>query len=55
MQKHGVEIYPDSGKNPWDRAEDVYSPRSHDCMPEETDFAETHQEAQVDLEWRGKN
>ena len=40
MQKHGVQIYPGSGKKPWHRAEDGY--RSHDCMPEETEFAETH-------------
>ena len=55
MQKHGVQIYPGSGKKPWDRAEDGYPPRSHDCMPEETEFAETHQEAQADLERREEN
>ena len=53
MQKHGVQIYPGSGKKPWDRAEDGY--RSHDCIPEETEFAETHQEAQADLERREEN
>ena len=53
MQKHGVQIYPGSGKKPWDRAEDGY--RSHDCMPEETEYAETHQEAQADLERREEN
>ena len=55
MQNHGVQIYPGNGKHPCDRAEDDYPPRSHDCMPEETEFAETHQEAQVDLERREKN
>jgi len=54
MQKHGVQIYPGSGKKPWDRAEDGYPPRSHECMPEETEFAETHQEAQIDFERREK-
>ena len=35
--------------------EDGYPPRSHDCMPEETEFAETYQEAQTDLERREKH
>ena len=42
-----------AGKKTWDRAEDGY--RSHDCMPEETEYAETHQEAQADLERREEN
>ena len=50
-----MKIYPGSGKKPWDRVEDVYPPRSHDCMPEETEFAETYEEAQTDLERREKN
>ena len=54
MQNHGVKIYPGGGKHPRDRAEDGYPPRGHDCIPEETEFAKTHQEAQVDLEWREK-
>ena len=37
------------------REEDGYPPRSHDCMPEETEFAETYQEAQTDLERREEN
>ena len=44
MQKHGVQIYPGNGKHPWDRAEDGYPPRSHECMTEKTEFAETYQE-----------
>ena len=44
--KHRVQIYHGSGKHPWDRAEDGYPPRSHDCMSEETESAETRQEAQ---------
>ena len=56
MQKHGVQIYPGSGKHPWDRAEDGHPPRSHKCMPEETEFAETHQEKpkskQTIMMWR---
>ena len=31
------------------------TPRSHDCMPDETEFAETFQDAQEDLERREKN
>ena len=55
MQKHRVQIYPGSGKTHWDRAEDGYPPRSHDCMPKETKFPETRQESQKDLERREKN
>ena len=37
-------------KKPWDRSENGYPLRSHDCMPNETEFAETFQDAQEDLE-----
>ena len=63
-----MQIYPGSGKNPWvsppfycdfqfdeDRAENGYPPRSHDCQPEETEFAEDFELAQEDLERREKN
>ena len=40
---------------PWDRTENRYPPRGHDCMPDETEFAETFQDAQEDLERREKN
>ena len=54
MAENGVQIYPGSGKNPWvhhpfhdadvfviheDREENGYPKRSHDCQPEETEFA----------------
>ena len=55
MRSKGIEIYPGSGKKPWDRAKNGYPPRSHDCMPDETEFAETFQDAQEDLERREKN
>ena len=55
MESHGIQIYPGSGKKPWDRSENGYPPRSHDCMPNETEFAETFQDAQEDLERREKN
>ena len=42
-------------KSEWDRSENGYPPRSHDCMPNETEFAETFQDAQEDLERREKN
>ena len=42
-------------KEPWDRAENGYPRISHDCMPDETEFAETFQDAQGDLERREKN
>ena len=55
MVDSGIEIYPGRGKKPWDRAKNSYPPRSHDCMPDETEFAETFQDAQEDLERREKN
>ena len=38
-----------------DREENGYPPRSHDCQPEETEFAEDFELAQEDLERREKN
>ena len=38
-----------------DRDENGYPPRSHDCMPCETEFANAFEEAQLDLERRVKN
>ena len=54
-ESHKIQIYPGSGKKPWDRSENGYPPRSHDGMPNETEFAETFQDAQEDLERREKN
>ena len=51
MKEHGVQIYPGGGKNPWVKSfcfmifdfmnceENGYAPRSHGCMPTETEFA----------------
>ena len=55
MESHGIQIYPGSGKKPWDRSENGYPPRSHDCMPNETEFAETFQDAQEHLKRRENN
>ena len=55
MAERGIQIYPGSGKKPWDRAENGYPPRSHDCMPYEMEFAQSFEEAQIDLERREKN
>ena len=70
MAENGVQIYPESGENPWvnppfhdvhvfliheDREENGYPPRSHDCQPEETEFAQTFETAKQDLERREKN
>ena len=55
MESHEIQIYPGSGKKPWDRSEKGYPLRSHDCMLNETEFVETFQDAQEDLEWREKN
>ena len=52
---HRIEIYAGSGKRVWDRADNGYPPRSHDCMPCETEFANAFEEAQLDLERREKN
>ena len=69
MAENGVQIYPGSGKNPWvnrpfhdvhvfliheNREENGYPPRSHDCQPEETEFAQAFEETQEDLERREK-
>ena len=37
-----------------DRALNGYPPRSHDCMPDETEFANVYYDAQIDLERREK-
>ena len=55
MESHEIQIYPGSGKKPWDRSEKGYPLRSHDCMLNETEFVETFQDAQEDLGQRGKN
>ena len=54
-EEQGNSDLPWEWKKPWDRAENGYPPRSHDCMPDETEFAETFQDAQEDLERREKN
>ena len=69
MAENGVQIYPGSGKNTWvhhpfhdadvflihkDREENGNPPRSHDCQAEETEFAQSFEEAQQDLERREK-
>ena len=38
-----------------DREENGYPPRSHDCMPAETEFATAFELAQEDVERRDKN
>ena len=38
-----------------DRSENGYPARSHDCKPEETEFANAFEDAQLDLERREKN
>ena len=40
MNSKGIQIYPGSGTS-WDRAKNCYPPKSHDCMPVESEFAET--------------
>ena len=55
LERHGIQMYPGSGKKPWDRRENGYPPRSHDCMPAETEFANAFEEAQLDVERREKN
>ena len=67
MAEYGIQIYHGSGKKPWvrsalvesdnfeDRAADGYPPRSHHCMPDETEFANSQKEAQLDLERREAN
>ena len=70
MAENGVQLYPGSGKNPSvhppfhdvhvfltheHREENGYPPRSHDCRPEETEFAQAFEEAQEDVERHEKN
>ena len=38
-----------------DRDDNGYPPRSHECMPNETEFANAHEDAQLDVERREKN
>ena len=38
-----------------DRLENEYPAKSHDCQPEETEFANAFEGAQLDLEWKEKN
>ena len=45
---HGFRLYED-------REENGYPPRSHDCMPAETEFAGGFELAQEDVERREKN
>ena len=70
LQKKACRYIRGQGKNPWvhhpfhdvdvfliyeNREENGYPPRSHDCQPEETEFAQAFEEAQEDLERREKN
>ena len=41
--------------NNGERVDGPYPPRSHDCMPCETEFANTFEDAQLDVERREKN
>lgn len=54
-KRNGIEMYPGGGKKPWDREVNGYPPRSHDCMPCETEFANCFEEAQLDVDRREKN
>ena len=69
MAENGVQIYPGSGKNTWAhhpfhdadvfliheyREENGYPLRGHDCQMEETEFAQSFEEAHQDLERREK-
>ena len=54
FEEHGVEIYDGAGKT-CGAHKNGYPPRSHDCNPIETAFANIYQEAQLDLQRREKN
>ena len=54
-KKHGIQIYLVGEKPPWDQQINGYPPRSHDCMPCETEFTNSFKEAQEDVERREKN
>ena len=58
MAENGVEIYPFHDADVFlideDREENGYPPRIHDCQVEETEFAQSFEEAQQDLERREK-
>ena len=45
----------DREKGPGKAIEGKYPPRSHDCMPPETEFANSFEDAQIDVERREKN
>ena len=47
-----IEIYPKSVKK---LRKNGHPPRSHDCVPDETEFEDTFQDAQENLERREKN
>ena len=55
----GVDLKKSFRENPRtnceDRADNGYPARSHDCMPDETEFANSQEDAQLDLERREKN
>ena len=38
-----------------DRQDNSYPPRSHDCTSNKTEFANAHEDAQLDVERREKN
>ena len=40
IKSNGIRIYPGGGKKPCDRKENGCPPSSHDCMLEETEFAD---------------
>ncbi len=48
FESHGIEVYNGSGKTVGEHP-DGYPPRSHDCMPAETHFANIFHRAQCDL------
>ena len=55
MARRGIQIHLGGGKWPWDRKENGYPPRSHDCQTCESEFADIFEEAQRDFERREKN
>ena len=67
MKRNGVHIYWGSRKNVWiirfsyskwafeDKDDSGYPSRSHECQPEEIEFANAYEDAQLDLERREKN
>ena len=67
MNRNGVQIYWVSGENVWiikisyskwafeDKDDSGFPPWPHDWQPEETEFANAYEDAQLDLERREKN